>query len=124
MLRQTEEMIKKSETFKSVEKDLDGIIAKINPNIKPANMLTGTSAASNLNLFKQDAMSEIALRAQSLMLGENLQWIKLLEKLQIFGLMNKWLWKLKNSLMPVRINLWSLLLQLICHYNKTLRGKL
>ena len=68
----TDEMIRKSDTFKSIEKDLDGIIAKINPNIKPANMLTGTSAASNLNLFKQDAMSEIALRAQSLMLGGEL----------------------------------------------------
>ena len=66
---QTEEMIKKSETYKSVQKDLDGIIARINPNIKAANMLTGTSGASNLNLFKQDAMNEIATRAQFLMLS-------------------------------------------------------
>ena len=65
----TEELIKKSETYKSVQKDLDGIIARINPNIKAANMLTGTSGASNLNLFKQDAMNEIATRAQLLMLS-------------------------------------------------------
>lgn len=67
---QTETLIRESETFKSIGKDFENIVAQIDPNIKFANALTGTKGPTNGELFKQESLSRIALGAQALMLGE------------------------------------------------------
>jgi hypothetical protein len=66
----SEETLRKSERFKSIEKDLDATLTSINPDIKIANLIAGTKGAVNLNSFKQDAMSEIVKNAMTIKLGQ------------------------------------------------------
>ena len=66
----SEETLRKSDRFKSIQKDLDATLTSINPDIKIANLIAGTKGAVNLNSFKQDAMSEIVKNAMTIKLGQ------------------------------------------------------
>jgi hypothetical protein len=66
----SEETLRKSERFKSIEKDLDATLTSINSDIKTANLIAGTKGPVNVNAFKQDAMSEIVKNAMTIKLGQ------------------------------------------------------
>lgn len=61
--------LKETDTFKSIEKDFKGSVQSLGDlNIKFGGIMGGKDPA-NFNLYKQDALNSIALRAQTKMLG-------------------------------------------------------
>ena len=64
-----EESLRGTDTFKALEKDLKGTVQSLGDvNIKFGSILGGKDPA-NWNIYKQDALNSIVLRAQTKMLG-------------------------------------------------------
>jgi hypothetical protein len=66
----TEELIRKSQEFKDLSKDIKATLKQIIPNMDIASEALGTTDPVNFNAFKGAALTNIAQRAQVLMLGE------------------------------------------------------
>ena len=92
----TVSMIKESDTFKAIGKDMDGIIHSIDPTIQLANEAEGIKGPPNQEVFEMIAMNDITLRAQGLMLSGDMDenealvtarnnWVEDQKKLQTAG---------------------------------------
>jgi hypothetical protein len=66
----TEELIRKSQEFKDLSKDIKATLKQIIPNMDIASEALGTTDPVNFNAFKGAALTNIVQRAQVLMLGE------------------------------------------------------
>jgi hypothetical protein len=66
----TEELIRKSQEFKDLSKDIKATLKQIIPNMDIASEALGTTDPVNFNAFKGAALTNIVQRAQVLMLGQ------------------------------------------------------
>ena len=67
----TEELIRDSQEFKDLAKDMKGTLKQIIPGMSIASEAQGTTDPVNFNAFKGVALTNIVQRAQVLMLGES-----------------------------------------------------
>jgi hypothetical protein len=67
----TEELIRNSQEFKDLSKDMKGTLKQIIPGMSIASEAQGTTDPVNFNAFKGAALTNIVQRAQVLMLGES-----------------------------------------------------
>ena len=66
----TEELIRNSQEFKDLAKDMKGTLKQIIPDMSIASEALGTTDPVNFNAFKGAALTDIVQRAQVLMLGQ------------------------------------------------------
>lgn len=66
----TEELIRNSQEFKDLSKDMKATLKQIIPTMEIASEALGTTDPANFNAFKGAALTNIVQRAQVLMLGE------------------------------------------------------
>ena len=67
----TEELLRKSQAFKDIEKDMKATLKQIVPEMEIASSAMGTTDPVNFNAFKSAQLTSIIQRAQVLMLGQS-----------------------------------------------------